>query len=180
MSTSTPRSPPSGSTRTVLSCVTARRAAIALGSNLGDRQAAILGSVEALARVAGIRVVSVSALHETAPVGEIPQGPYLNAAAVLETSLSPRDLLAAMNAVERAFGRDRAKEQRWGPRTLDLDLILFSDVTLDEPGLTLPHPRAHQRLFVLEPLAEVAPDWVIPTVGRSVRELRDGLRAAAV
>lgn len=163
--------------RTVLSWVTASLAAIALGSNLGDRRGAILGGVDLLARVAGVRVVAVSTLHETAPVGEIPQGPYLNAAAVLETSLSPRDLLGVMHGVERAFGRDRAKEQRWGPRTLDLDLILYGDVRLEEPGLTLPHPRAHERLFVLEPLAEVAPDWVIPTVGRSVRELRDDLRA---
>lgn len=152
-------------------------AAIGFGSNLGDRRATIQSALDVLAHTPELRVVAISTLHETAPVGDIPQGPYLNAAAVVETSLTPRDLLAALHTIERAHGRDRAREQRWGPRTLDLDLILYDDMTLEVPGLTLPHPRAHERLFVLDPLSEVGPDWVFPTLGRSVRELRDALRA---
>ncbi|GJQ28156.1 MAG: 2-amino-4-hydroxy-6-hydroxymethyldihydropteridine diphosphokinase [Phycisphaerae bacterium] len=151
-------------------------AAIALGSNLGDRRAAIHYALAALRRTPGVDVVSVSSFHETAPVGGVPQGPYLNAAASLETAMPPRDLLAALHAIERSFGRDRAREQRWGPRTLDLDLILYADAVINEPGLTVPHPRAHERLFVLDPLAEVAPDLVFPTLGRTVRDLRDALR----
>jgi 2-amino-4-hydroxy-6-hydroxymethyldihydropteridine diphosphokinase len=108
---------------------------------------------------------------QTAPVSDIPQGAFLNSAAVIETRLSPRHLLAALLEIERSRGRDRAAERRWGPRTLDLDLLLYGDLVLDVPGLTLPHPRLHERGFVLVPLAQIAPGWVVPTLGRTVREL---------
>ncbi|MCC5822967.1 MAG: 2-amino-4-hydroxy-6-hydroxymethyldihydropteridine diphosphokinase [Phycisphaerales bacterium] len=142
------------------------RAFIAIGSNLGPRHATIHAGLRDLARVPGIRVVRLSSLIQTDPVGPPGQGPYLNAAAELATTLDPHTLLDAMLAVERAHGRDRSGSERWGPRTLDLDLLWYDGVTLDEPGLTLPHPRMADRPFVLRPLAEIAPD--LP-VGRTVR-----------
>jgi 2-amino-4-hydroxy-6-hydroxymethyldihydropteridine diphosphokinase len=151
-------------------------AAVALGSNLGDRRAAILGAIDALAHSPGVRLIGVSSIHETRPISPIPQGLYLNAAVTLRSSLPPRDLLGLLFTIERSFGRDRAREQRWGPRTLDLDLLLYADRIIEEPGLTIPHPRLHERLFVLDPLAEIAPDWVVPSLGRTVRSLRDAIR----
>lgn len=134
------------------------RAYIAVGSNLGPRHATIHAGLRDLARVPGVRVVRVSALIQTDPVGPPNQGPYLNGAAELSTDLPPTDLLHAMLAVERLHGRDRSAGERWGARTLDLDLLWYQGVTLDEPGLTLPHPRLHERPFVLIPLAQIAPD----------------------
>lgn len=134
------------------------RAYIAVGSNLGPRHATIHAGLRDLARVPGVRVVRVSSLIQTDPVGPPNQGPYLNGAAELSTDLPPTDLLHAMLAVERLHGRDRSAGERWGPRTLDLDLLWYQGVTLDEPGLTLPHPRLHERPFVLIPLAQIAPD----------------------
>lgn len=158
--------------------MTPTTAAIAIGSNLGDRHATIHSALSAISHTPGLRLVAISSLHETAPVGEVPQGPYLNAAAIVETVLSPRELLATLQSIELDHGRNRAREQRWGPRTLDLDLILYASLTMAGPGLTLPHPHAHMRLFVLDPLVEIAPEWVFPTLGRSVRELRETLRPA--
>lgn len=109
------------------------------------------------------RVVAVSSLWETAPVGDIPQGDYLNAVVVMDTLLGPRPLLDACLAIERDAGRER--RERWGPRTLDLDLLLYGDAVVDAPGLTIPHPRMAERRFVLAPLAEVLPDAVIPGHG---------------
>lgn len=134
------------------------RACIAVGSNLGPRHATIHAGLRDLARVPGVRVMRVSALIQTDPVGPPNQGPYLNGAAELSTDLAPTDLLRAMLAVERLHGRDRSSGERWGARTLDLDLLWYQGVTLDEPGLTLPHPRLHERPFVLIPLAQIAPD----------------------
>jgi 2-amino-4-hydroxy-6-hydroxymethyldihydropteridine diphosphokinase len=136
------------------------RAFIAIGSNLGPRHATIHAGLRDLARVPGVRVVRVSSLIQTDPVGPpgpLAQGLYLNGAAELATTLDPHALLDAMLAVERVHGRDRSGTQRWGPRTLDLDLLWYEGVTLDEPGLILPHPRLHERGFVLRPLAEIAP-----------------------
>lgn len=138
------------------------QAAIALGSNLGDRAQHIAAALAALAAIPGATLLASSPLYETAPVGPIPQGPYLNAAALIETALSPRSLLGHLQSIERSRSRSRATEQRWGPRTLDLDLLIFGDQTGDQPGLTLPHPRLRERAFVLVPLAAIAPDLPIP------------------
>ncbi len=146
--------------------------AIALGSNLGDRRAHIEAALAALRLRDGVEIRGVSSLHETAPVGPPGQGPYLNAAALLSTSRTPSELLELLLRIEREVGRDRAAEcERWGPRVIDLDLLYVGDIVLDEPGLTLPHPRMHERHFVLAPLVELAPDWVHPQTGRSTSEM---------
>lgn len=150
-------------------------ACIALGSNLGDREAMIEFALRRLDELPGVRVIAVSPIIETEPVSKVAQGPYLNAAVMIETTRSPRELHAAMAAIETQAGRDRAREERWGPRTLDLDLLVQGDLIIDEPGLTVPHPRMHERLFVLEPLAAIAPQMVHPLLGRTVEELRQQL-----
>jgi len=153
-------------------------ACIGLGSNVGDRHAHIQSAMAALASTAGMRLTAESSIIQTEPVGPVPQGPYLNAAAMVQTTLPPRAALERLLEIERAHGRDRAAEQRWGPRTLDLDLLLYGTNVIDEPGLTIPHPRLHERMFVLGPLAEVAGDMVVPTLGRSVQDLLRALKAA--
>ena len=130
------------------------RVFIGLGANLGDREATIRAALDALAGEDGIEVVAVSRLRDTEPVGVGPQPRFLNGVAEIETSLSPRDLLDRLLATERRFGRTRVPGEH-GPRTLDLDLLLYGDETIDEPGLTVPHPRLHERAFVLEPLADL-------------------------
>ena len=142
------------------------RAFVGLGSNLGDREATIRAAVAALGDEAGVEVVAVSTLRETDPVGYVDQPPFLNGVAELETELPARDLLERLLAVERRFGRVREGIPAQGPRTLDLDLLLYGDDEFDEPGLTVPHPRLHERRFVLEPLAELAPGLVVPGRGR--------------
>lgn len=134
------------------------RAAIALGSNLGDRIGHLKFAVAALGDLGD--VTAISSTYETAPVGGPEQGPYLNAVAVLETDLEPHALLDALLGIEQRSGRERAV--RWGPRTLDLDLILYGDETIDDERLTVPHPRFSERRFVLEPLVEVWPDATVP------------------
>jgi 2-amino-4-hydroxy-6-hydroxymethyldihydropteridine diphosphokinase len=135
------------------------RAYVGVGANLGDREATIRAALEALPGLVG-----VSKLRETDPVGVVDQPPFLNAAAALETELAPRDLLDTLLAVERELGRER--RERWGPRTIDLDLLLYGDKTIDEPGLTVPHPRLHERRFALEPLLDLDPELAIPGRGR--------------
>jgi 2-amino-4-hydroxy-6-hydroxymethyldihydropteridine diphosphokinase len=127
---------------------------IGLGANLGDREATIRAALAALDAEDGIAVVAVSSLRETEPVGVGPQPLFLNGAASLETTLSARELLDRLLATEQQFGRVRVPGEH-GPRTLDLDLLLYGDEEIDEPGLTVPHPRLHERAFVLEPLAEL-------------------------
>jgi 3-oxoacyl-[acyl-carrier protein] reductase len=150
---------------------------IGLGSNLGDRSGALDRALELLAATSGIVVQRASARHETAPVGGPPgQGPYLNAAAVLSTELEPLPLLRVLQQVETQLGRVRT--ERWGPRTLDLDLLMFDGRVVSSPELTLPHPRMHERLFVLEPLAQIAAEVRHPLLGKSIGELRDELTSA--
>ena len=133
------------------------RAYIGLGANLGDREATIRAALDALATEDGIEIVAVSTLRETEPVGVGPQPLFLNGAAALETTLGARELLDRLLATEQRFGRTRVPGEH-GPRTLDLDLLLYGDEQIDEPGLTVPHPRLHERAFVLEPLAEIGAD----------------------
>ena len=136
---------------------------VALGANLGDPRATVLAAFAALANLPESRVVRCSSLYRTAPVGILDQPDFVNAVAVLETSLTADALLDALLDIEARFGRIR--RERNGPRTLDLDLLLYDDIELDLPHLTLPHPRLHLRAFVLLPLAEVAPDLAIPRRG---------------
>jgi 2-amino-4-hydroxy-6-hydroxymethyldihydropteridine diphosphokinase len=140
------------------------RAYVALGANLGDRERTLRAAVDALAAEDGIEVVAVSTLRETEPVGVGEQPRFLNGAAELETTLTSRELLARLLAVEQRFGRIRIPGEH-GARTLDLDLLLYGDEVIDEPGLAVPHPRLHERSFVLEPLAELAPGLVVPGRG---------------
>jgi 2-amino-4-hydroxy-6-hydroxymethyldihydropteridine diphosphokinase len=137
------------------------RAFVGLGSNLGDREAALRGALELL----GEDVLAVSSFRETDPVGYLDQPPFLNAAAALETGLAPLALLERLLEVERELGRTR-DGPRFGPRTIDLDLLLYEDHVIDEPGLVVPHPRMAERRFVLEPLAELDPDLAVPGQGR--------------
>jgi 2-amino-4-hydroxy-6-hydroxymethyldihydropteridine diphosphokinase len=140
------------------------RAYVGLGANLGDRERTLRAAVDALHDEDGIEVVAVSALRETDAVGVGEQPRYLNGAVALETTLSARDLLDRLLAVEQRFGRVRVPGEH-APRTLDLDLLLYGDGEIDDPGLTVPHPRLHERRFVLEPLAELDPGLVIPGRG---------------
>jgi 2-amino-4-hydroxy-6-hydroxymethyldihydropteridine diphosphokinase len=146
------------------------RAYVGLGSNLGDREATIRRAVELLDSEPGVRVVSVASLRETDPVGHVDQPRFLNGACAVETKLPPRTLLERLLAIEAELGRERSLAERWGPRMIDLDLLLYGDEVVDEPGLTVPHPRLAERRFVLEPLAELSPSLVLPD-GRRVRDL---------
>ncbi len=139
------------------------RAYVGLGANLGPREVTLLRAVDLLAAEDGIEVLELSELRETAPVGVVDQPEFLNAALAIETSLAPRELLDVLLRVERELGRVR--EERWGPRTIDLDLLVYGDETVDEPGLRVPHPRLHERRFALEPLAELEPELQIPGLG---------------
>lgn len=152
-------------------------ATIALGSNLGDRRATVALALKAIEVLPGSRILAQSTLIETEPVGPVQQGMYLNGVVRIETVLDARTLLTALLAIESDLGRDRSSAQRWGPRTLDLDLLLFGNAQIDEPGLCVPHPRLTQRRFVLEPLAEIAPDLDVPGTGRTVRELLQELNS---
>jgi 2-amino-4-hydroxy-6-hydroxymethyldihydropteridine diphosphokinase len=134
------------------------RAYLALGSNLGDRVAHLQQAVDGLAGTPGVEVVAVSRVYETTPVGGPPQGDYLNAVVALETALSPRELLAVAQRQEAAAGRVRG--ERWGPRSLDVDVLIVGDAHVSEPDLVVPHPRLQERRFVLVPLADVAPELV--------------------
>ena len=141
------------------------RAYVALGANLGEREATIRAALAELDRTPGVSVVGVSPLHETDPVGYLDQPRFLNGAAALETTLPARELLDLLLAVERRFGRAREGVPAQGPRTLDLDLLLYGSARVEEPGLRIPHPRLHERRFVLEPLAELDASLEVPGKG---------------
>ena len=140
---------------------------IGLGANLGDRMTMLRTAIQRLETLGGI--AGVSSLYETEPVGYLAQPSFLNAVVALDTAQAPADLLGALLSIERDLGRVRSFPN--APRTLDLDLLLVDDVILDTPELTLPHPRLHERAFVLVPLAEIAPELVLPGTGKTMQEL---------
>ncbi len=136
---------------------------VGLGSNLGPREITLVRAVDLLAETDGIEVLAVSQLRETEPVGVVEQPLFLNGAVALDTSRSPRELLERLLEIERELGRVR--DVRWGPRIVDLDLLVYGDRVVDEPGLHVPHARLNERRFALGPLVELAPDLVIPGQG---------------
>jgi 2-amino-4-hydroxy-6-hydroxymethyldihydropteridine diphosphokinase len=139
-------------------------ALVALGGNVGDARATLDRAVAALCDGEAVRLIARSSDYRTPPWGVEDQAPFVNLCLLVATTLSPHALLERGLAVERALGRDRARERRWGPRTIDIDLIAYDDLALEEPRLTLPHPRLFERAFVLVPLAEIVPDRVIAGV----------------
>jgi len=141
------------------------RAFVAFGSNLGDREATIRSALDALAAADGVEVAAVSSFEETDPVGYLDQPRFLNGAVELRSELPPRALLDLLLAIEARLGRDRAGVPVGGPRTLDLDLLLYENERIEEPGLRIPHPRLHERAFVLRPLAELDPALEVPGKG---------------
>jgi 2-amino-4-hydroxy-6-hydroxymethyldihydropteridine diphosphokinase len=144
---------------------------IALGSNLGDRRASLDAALALLNADQGVVVQSVSRYLETEPLGPPDQPMFLNAAARLQTTYSPRSLLETCLRIERSLGRDRTRSVRWGPREIDIDLLMFADQIIDEPGLKVPHPHLHERSFVLIPLAEIAPNAIHPVLGVTIESL---------
>ena len=138
---------------------------VGIGSNLGEPERQITAALDQIAAEDGIEVVAVSTLRETEPVGYLDQPRFLNGAAQLETELRPRELLERLLAIESRLGRTRGSGPRFGPRTIDLDLLVYGDETVEEPGLTVPHPRLAGRRFALEPLAELDPGLEIPGLG---------------
>jgi 2-amino-4-hydroxy-6-hydroxymethyldihydropteridine diphosphokinase len=153
------------------------RCAIALGSNIGDSRAILDRAMGILAEISGISLKVQSSWYKTAPVGP-PQPDYINGCALLEVALTPQELLAVILDVEKQFGRVR--QERWGPRTLDIDIILFDDIIMETPNLEIPHPRMRERAFVLVPLAEIAPDWIEPVSGFAIAQLLLGLDCSGV
>jgi 2-amino-4-hydroxy-6-hydroxymethyldihydropteridine diphosphokinase len=137
---------------------------VGLGANLGSREQTLRRAVELLGSANGVDVLAVSQLRETEPVGVVDQPPFLNGAVAVETTRTPHDLLDLLLEIERSLGRVR--EERWGPRTIDLDLLVYGDTVVDEPGLRVPHPHLHERRFALEPLVELAPELDVPGRGQ--------------
>jgi 2-amino-4-hydroxy-6-hydroxymethyldihydropteridine diphosphokinase len=154
-----------------------RAAVIALGSNIGDRRDILQGAADAIVGIGGVRLTASSPVYETVPVGGPPQPDYLNAVVLADITISPRELLDQLHEVEAAF--DRVRLVRWGPRTLDLDIITVAGERSDDPDLTLPHPRARERGFVLAPWHDADPDAVLPGHGR-VADLLAGVDTAGL
>lgn len=146
---------------------------IGLGSNMGDKAASLKRAIEELGKVQGTRVLAVSSFYKTEPVGDVEQDWFINAAAEIETSLAPRELLNRLLDIEKDLGRVR--EVKWGPRIIDLDILLYDDLVMDEEGLVIPHPYLHERGFVLMPLAEISPEVMHPKLKKSMSELMKGI-----
>jgi 2-amino-4-hydroxy-6-hydroxymethyldihydropteridine diphosphokinase len=151
---------------------------IALGGNIGDVRATFDRAIAMVCDGGAVRLTARSSDYRTPPWGVAEQPPFVNAVITVATSLPPHGLLARAQECERALGRDRAHERRWGPRTIDIDLLAYDDLVLNDPTLTLPHPRLFERAFVLEPLAEIAPNRVI--AGIRVREALERLDAGGI
>lgn len=152
---------------------------VGLGGNLGDAVATLRSAVQALAGLPETRLLKASSLYRTPAWGLEQQADFINGVALLETRLQARRLLEALLSVERDFGRERGGELRWGPRTLDLDLLLYGDAVIGEPGLQVPHPHLHERAFALVPLLEIAPDILIPGQGPA-RDALSSLDTSAI
>jgi 2-amino-4-hydroxy-6-hydroxymethyldihydropteridine diphosphokinase len=153
-------------------------ALIALGGNVGDVRATFVKAIANICGMAQAALKARSSDYATPPWGEEQQDPFVNACIEIDTSLDPHALLFTLHRIEKKFGRDRARERRWGPRTLDLDLIAYDEVSIDKPELTLPHPRLFERAFVLVPLAEIAPNRLI--AGRTVAAALAGLSVEGI
>lgn len=151
---------------------------LALGGNVGDSHALLDRAVGLLCDGADVRLTARSSDYRTPPWGVTDQAPFVNLCIAVETTLGPHDLLARAHTVERALGRNRAREQRWGPRTADIDILVYDDLTLSEGGLILPHPRLFERAFVLVPLAEIAGDRVI--AGRRIADAAKAIGRAGI
>jgi len=152
---------------------------LGLGSNRGDRAEVLMSAVKQISEVSGVSVRRISQFVETEPVGGPSDQPkYYNAVAEIETDLPPDELLVRLQKIERDLGRRREAEVRWGPRTCDLDILLMGDVIVRGPELTIPHPRMHERVFVLGPLASIAPDVVHPVLRKTIRALLQEAEAA--
>jgi len=149
------------------------RAFIAFGGNVGDARTTLSRAIDAFCDGEMVRLLARSSDYKTPPWGVTDQPPFINACIAVETALSPRELLTRAHKVERAFGRDRKTERRWGPRSLDIDLLTYDNLALNEPDLILPHPRLFERAFVLVPLTEIAPAAVV--AGRSLKDTLAGL-----
>lgn len=154
--------------------------ALGLGANLGEREKSIQTAIDKLACCEEINLVATAPLIETAPVGGIPQPHYINSTCLLTTSLSPRELLEVCQRIEVELGRNREEEEKWGPRTIDLDILLFGGTIVDSPDLRVPHPEMHRRRFVLEPLCEIAPEMIHPELHVTVRYLLNSLISESV
>ncbi len=151
---------------------TEHKSAIALGSNLGDSLANLEQACTALNNCQGINIIARSSWHKTKPIGP-PQPDYLNGCILVKTILSPENLLNNLQQIEQDFGRERTI--KWGARTLDLDIILYDDLIIKKPSLQIPHPHMRERAFVLQPLAEIAPDWIEPVTGETIKNLSEKL-----
>lgn len=153
------------------------KCAIALGSNLGDSKQILNQALELLSQTSAIELISHSSWYETVPVGP-PQPNYVNGCAILETELLPENLLQILLKIEQQFGRIR--QERWGPRILDLDILLYGDLILEMPNLTIPHPRMSERAFVLVPLAEIAAHWIEPISKQTILQLSQAINCSGI